>query len=42
VVDGETGILVPPKDPQKMAEAIIKILQNPELAKKMARREKKS
>jgi glycosyltransferase involved in cell wall biosynthesis len=35
VVDGETGILVPPKDPQKMAEAIIEILQNPGLAKKM-------
>ena len=35
VIDGETGILVPPKDPEKMAEAIIKILQNPELAKNM-------
>jgi len=35
VVDGETGILVPPKDPQAMADAIVKILRNPELAQKM-------
>lgn len=35
VIDGETGFFVPPKDPEKMAEAIMKILQNPELAKKM-------
>ncbi|MFA5143020.1 MAG: glycosyltransferase [Candidatus Omnitrophota bacterium] len=35
VVDGDTGILVPPKDPQKMAEAIIKLIQNSDLAKKM-------
>ena len=35
VIDGETGFLVPPKQPDKMAEAIIKVLQNPELARKM-------
>lgn len=35
VVDGETGILVPPQDPEKMAEAIMKILKNPDLANKM-------
>jgi sugar transferase (PEP-CTERM/EpsH1 system associated) len=35
VVDGETGILVPPKDPQRMAEAIMTIIQNPELSKTM-------
>lgn len=35
VVDGVTGILVPPKDPEKMAEAIIRLLQNRELAKQM-------
>ena len=35
VVDSETGILVPPKDPQKMAEAIRRILKNPDMAKKM-------
>jgi len=37
VVDGETGFLVPPKDPQTMADAIMKILDNPELAKSMGR-----
>lgn len=35
VIEGETGILIPPKDSEKMAQAIIKILQNPNLAKKM-------
>jgi glycosyltransferase involved in cell wall biosynthesis len=35
VVDGVTGFLVPPKEPQKMADAIVKIMQNPELAQKM-------
>jgi len=37
VVDGVTGFLVPPKNPYKMAEAIVKILQNPELAKQMGK-----
>lgn len=36
VVNGETGLLVPPKDPAKMAEAIIKILSDKEMAKRMA------
>ena len=31
VVEGKTGFLVPPKDPEKLAWAIIKILENPEL-----------
>lgn len=35
VVDGLTGLLVPPKDPDKMANAMLKILQNPDLAKRM-------
>lgn len=35
VIDGVTGFLVPPKEPEKTAEAIAKILQNPELAQKM-------
>jgi len=35
VIDGQTGLLVPENDPQATAEAIIKILKNPELAKKL-------
>lgn len=34
-VQGETGILVPPEQPEMMAEAILQILQNPEKAKVM-------
>ncbi|MFC2039467.1 glycosyltransferase [Chloroflexota bacterium] len=32
VVDGETGILVPPNDSDKLAEAISHLLQRPEMA----------
>jgi len=35
VVDGVTGYLVPPRNPEKMAEAIMKILSDPKMAKKM-------
>jgi len=28
VEDGKTGLLVPPKDPQKIAEAVSKLLDN--------------
>ncbi|MDR1873212.1 MAG: glycosyltransferase [Deltaproteobacteria bacterium] len=34
VVDGVTGTLVPPSDPKLLCDAIIKYLDNPELAKK--------
>lgn len=33
--DGENGLLVPPKNTQSLAGAIIKILENPKLAKQM-------
>lgn len=33
--DGVNGLLVPPKDTPALADAIIKILENPKLAKKM-------
>ncbi|GAG17971.1 unnamed protein product, partial [marine sediment metagenome] len=36
VVDGETGYLVPVNDPGKLAEAIIKILSDKMLAKRMS------
>lgn len=35
VVDGETGFLVPPVDPEPMAQAILTLLQNPARAKDM-------
>jgi glycosyltransferase involved in cell wall biosynthesis len=34
-VNGETAILVPPGDPEKMAEAFLTLLRNPERAKAM-------
>jgi len=41
VVDGETGILVLQSDVQKTAEAILKLLDNPEMAQKMGENGKK-
>ena len=37
IEDGISGILVPPKNPEALAEAIIKIYENPELASEMAK-----
>src|SRR5262249_11167084 len=36
VVDGETGFLVPPRDPQALAQAIHRLLDDRELARLMA------
>jgi glycosyltransferase involved in cell wall biosynthesis len=41
IVDGETGILVLQGDVQKTAEAILKLLDNPELARRMGENGKK-
>ncbi len=35
VMDGETGTLIPPEDPDRLAEAIIYHLEHPEISKKM-------
>ncbi|MCK5092659.1 MAG: glycosyltransferase family 4 protein [Gammaproteobacteria bacterium] len=35
VVNGDTGLLVPPNDPDSLAEAVIYILENPDLAQAM-------
>jgi len=37
IEDGKTGILVPPKNPEKLAEAITSLLSNPEKAKEMGK-----
>jgi glycosyltransferase involved in cell wall biosynthesis len=35
VVDGETGILVPPRDPAAMADAIVRLLEDDDLRQRM-------
>jgi glycosyltransferase involved in cell wall biosynthesis len=35
VLDGECGILVPPKNPEAIAAAIIQIVEQPQLAKNL-------
>jgi len=35
VKDGENGLLVPPKDPDALADAIIYLLENEDVRKKM-------
>lgn len=37
IVDGETGVLVPPRDPPALAAAIIRLLKEPALAQRMGR-----
>ncbi len=35
IIDGESGILIPPKDPAKLAQAVIRVLTDKELADKL-------
>ena len=37
IADGETGLLVPPRNPEALAQAILRMLENPPRAKAMAR-----
>jgi glycosyltransferase involved in cell wall biosynthesis len=36
IIDGINGLLVPPADPTALAEAIVKVLTNPKMARRMA------
>jgi len=38
VVDGETGFLVPPKDPETLADRLGDVLGDPDLRREMGRR----
>lgn len=38
IEEGKSGFLVPPQDPAALAEAVIKVLQDPELARAMGQR----
>jgi glycosyltransferase involved in cell wall biosynthesis len=37
ILDGETGLLVPPRNPDALAQAILRLIENPTRAKAMAR-----
>ncbi|MBR0168580.1 MAG: glycosyltransferase, partial [Synergistaceae bacterium] len=39
--DGKTGLIVPPQDPHALAEAIKKIIDDPEMYKKMSENARK-
>ena len=41
IKDGETGLLVPPNDPESLADAIIHLLENPSLARRMGKKGRK-
>lgn len=41
VLDGQTGLLVPPENPQALAQALIKLLTDEELAKRLGRQGRK-
>ena len=36
ILDGITGILVPPKDPAQLAQAILKLMKDPQLSARLA------
>jgi glycosyltransferase involved in cell wall biosynthesis len=40
ILDGETGILISPYQPEQIAKAVISLLQNPQMAREMGKRAK--
>jgi len=42
LIDGETGLLVPPEDPEALAKAILTFIENPEFARECGRNARKS
>jgi len=38
--DGECGVLVPPKDPEKLAQGILQVLENPDLHRELSEKGK--
>lgn len=40
-IDGKTGLIVPPKSPEKVAEAVLKLIDNPSLRKGLGEAAKK-
>jgi len=37
VEDGKTGLMVPPAQPEVLAQALTRVLENPELARRMGK-----
>jgi glycosyltransferase involved in cell wall biosynthesis len=42
IADKENGLLIPPRDPSALAEAITSVARNPQLAAPMAKRARKT
>lgn len=42
ITDGETGLLVPSEDPESMAAAVTRVLEDPDLAERLARQGRES
>jgi glycosyltransferase involved in cell wall biosynthesis len=41
IANGKTGLLVPPKNPQELAEAVLKVLQNKNMSSRLGKNGRK-